>query len=324
MFKASFASAVSLVLALGLSAPAEAAGSPFADNAGKAVAKVDSGLKPSESDTLESRSVLDPKQKIKEDSATFRADGKVVVVLRAVGAVAPVSGDTVVGRAVQRKKVKRARAGTRKVLIYTTGEKGNPGLTIAAWSERTGVNYQIVSRGPVSRGELLKLVEALPADGVQASRKARRAIRSAPPARRRSEPTQRSTNSLFVDGAGAPDDDLGDEANLCNGCSYSYSNYVWMWQRILMADAYLQGSLDCSFGSLTASSTRNWQSGHGLSADGIVGWNTRTKADNYITDMGGTTVRYTGLLQNVRFDRLTSNAYYYNSTRINYTNASLC
>ncbi len=324
MFKASFASAVSLVLALGLSAPVEAAGSPFADNAGKAVAKVDPGLKPSESDTLESQSVLDPKQKLKEDSATFRADGKVVVVLRAVGAVAPVSGDTVVGRVVQRKKVERARAGIRNVLIYTTGEGSNPGLTIAAWSERTGVNYRIVSRGRVSRGELLKLVKALPADGVQASRKARRTIRSAPPARRQPEPTRRSTGSLFVDGANAPHDDLGDEATLCNGCSYSYSNYVWMWQRILMADAHLQGSLDCSFGSLTTSSTRNWQSWQGLSADGVVGWNTRTKADDYIVDMGGSTVRYTGLWQNVRFDRLASNAYHYNSVRINYTNASLC
>jgi peptidoglycan hydrolase-like protein with peptidoglycan-binding domain len=304
VYKASFALSLSLALVLGFGAPAGAAESPFEDGAEKAVKKVAPGLKRVERDTRQSRSVLDADQKIKEDTVTFRGNGRVVAVMRAVGAVAPVNGETVAGRAKQRKtvKAKRARVGTRKVLIYKTGE-GGPGLTIAAWTERTGVNYQIVSR---------------------ASRKAPRAIEKAPPAAPQPEVTQRSTSSLFVDGAGDPKDDFGDEANLCNGCSYSHSNYVWLWQRILMADAYLQGSLDCSFGSLTAAGTKNWQGAHGLTKDGVVGKQTRTVADNFLVDLGGSSVRYLGLAQNILFDRLTSNAYYYGSKRINYTNATLC
>jgi peptidoglycan hydrolase-like protein with peptidoglycan-binding domain len=325
VYKASFALSLSLALVLGFGAPAGAAESPFEDGAEKAVKKVAPGLKRVERDTRQSRSVLDADQKIKEDTVTFRGNGRVVAVMRAVGAVAPVNGETVAGRAKQRKtvKAKRARVGTRKVLIYKTGE-GGPGLTIAAWTERTGVNYQIVSRDGLSRSELVKLVKALPADDTRASRKARRAIEKAPPAAPQPEVTQRSTSSLFVDGAGDPKDDFGDEANLCNGCSYSHSNYVWLWQRILMADAYLQGSLDCSFGSLTAAGTKNWQGAHGLTKDGVVGKQTRTVADNFLVDLGGSSVRYLGLAQNILFDRLTSNAYYYGSKRINYTNATLC
>lgn len=324
MKKASFAISVSLVMALGVGAPAEAAEPTFAEKAEKAAKAVDPSLRQSEKDSRRSRSVLDPDQELKEESVTFRANGKVVAVTRAVGAVAPVNGETVVGRSKQRKAVKRARVGTRKVLIYTTGESG-PGLTVATWSERTGVNYQIASRGPLSRSELIALVKALPVDDTRPSRKARRAIKAAPRAVPRSEPARRSTSNLFVDGAGTPTDDFGNEANLCSGCSYSTGNYVWLWQRILMADAYLQGSLDCSFGSLTAAGTKNWQKSLGLTADGIVGAGTRNAADDFLIDIGGTTVRYVGVAQNILFDRLTSGyAYYYGSKKVTYNTTTLC
>ncbi|WP_106402113.1 peptidoglycan-binding domain-containing protein [Actinocorallia populi] len=324
MHKASFALAASLTLALSLGSPAGAAASPFADNAEAALEKIDPGLEPSEEKALQSKSVLDEDQAVKEDHATFRSQGRALVVMRSVGAVPPVSGEIAVGRSVQKKKVQRARAGVRNVVIYNTAEDGVSGLTVAAWSERDGVNYRIASRDALSRGDLIKLVKALPADTTKPSRKARRAIESAPPAERRPEPVQRSTSSLFVDGAGDPGDDLGDEANLCNGCAYSYSNYVWMWQRILQADAFLVGSMDCSFGPLTTSGTKNWQSDKGLTSDGIVGANTRKRADDYILDGGGTSVFYLGEWQNAYFHRLTNNAYHVSSKRMNYTNATMC
>lgn len=322
MIKAPLALTASLVLALSLGSPA-AADPPFADRAEEALAKVDSELERSESRTLESAAVLDADQTVEEDVATFRSEGRALAVVRSVGAVAPVEGDTAVS-GTGRKRVERARVGVRKVLIYNTGEDGVSGLTIAAWSERTGVNYQIASRRALSRKELVELVKALPADSAEPSREARRAIESAPPAERRSESARRSVGSLFVDGAGEPTDDLGDEADLCNGCAYSYSNYVWMWQKILEADAYLQGSIDCSFGALTASGTANWKSAHGLTAEGTFGVNARKRADDYIMLGDGTSVFYLGEWKNLYLNRLSANAYYSGSKRINYTNASLC
>lgn len=57
---------------------------------------------------------------------------------------------------------------------------------------------------------------------------------------------------------------------------------VKSWQNILWIDGRLSstGEIDGIFGSVTNSATRNWQSGHGLTADGWVGYNTWYRARN--------------------------------------------
>jgi len=322
--KALLALATSSVLALGLAAPAQAAPPPFEKNAEKAVSEVDPTLRLSESAELESESSLDPAQTVKIDDVTFRGSGKVVSVLRSVGAVRKVTSDTTVGRVLQKKKVKRAKAGARDVLISSTADRYGPGLTIATWTERTGVNYQVISRDGLDRAGLLKVVKALPADDTKASRKARRAVESAPPARKRVE--SRSASSLYVDGAGTITDDWGDEGTLCNGCSYSNSNYTFMWQKVLWADNRLAaGAVDCSFGSQTASATVNWQNWMGVSADGIVGATTRGRADNYLSQLETESVRYAGYSQIIYFTRNSSNnRYMFNGRYFGYTYTTLC
>ena len=323
MFKASFAMTVSLVVALALtSAPADA-DPPFEEGAQAAVAAADPGLRPSENGTLQGQSLLDPAQSVKIDQATFRAPGKVVAVVRTVGAVPVVDGDTAVGRVLRTEKVERARVGGRKVIISTTADRYGPGLTVATWTERTGVNYRVSSREALTRAQLIKIIKELPADGTQVSRKAKSTIKS----RRVPRPVEpRSASSLYVDGAGDVSDDWGDEGTLCNGCSYSNSNYTFMWQKVLWADSRLAaGSIDCAFGSQTASATANWQSWMGISADGIVGSTTRGRADNYLLVSDTTTVFYQGDSVFMSFVRnSTNNRYMMNGRYFGYTYTTLC
>ena len=73
---------------------------------------------------------------------------------------------------------------------------------------------------------------------------------------------------------------------ICNGCTVSRGNIVAMWQLMLMSSVSGLGScesfVDGVFGPRTAAATRTWQSDHNLSADGVVGRNTWTKAQSYL------------------------------------------
>jgi peptidoglycan hydrolase-like protein with peptidoglycan-binding domain len=93
--------------------------------------------------------------------------------------------------------------------------------------------------------------------------------------------------TTFVDGAGALTDDFGDHYSelghsLCNGCAdSSNTDLVLMWQSILVAEGLLpESGIDGDFGPKTASATVNWQKRYGIGADGRVGNQTWSKADD--------------------------------------------
>jgi len=80
----------------------------------------------------------------------------------------------------------------------------------------------------------------------------------------------------------------------CGTCVNS-GNVVITWQMILWADGLAnecdstsntKTGFDGQFGPLTASATKTWQSRHGLTADGIVGPNTWSKARGHFTAEG--------------------------------------
>jgi hypothetical protein len=322
-----------LALVLSLAAPAHAAAGPaFARSAKKAVSAVAPSYSLKTSRVQSSVAELDPAQKATVDTAVFASGNKIVGVQRVVGASRQVSRATVPGnaRVLSTTSVRRAGAGARSVIVTSTADKWGPGLTIASWTERSGVNYEVVSRGAVGAGDLLKIVRALPKDSSAVSKKTLSRIAKAKPpvasnvdeivkGPQTSGPAQRSTTNYTVDGSGAVTDDWVNEANLCSGCSYSSGNYTGMWQLVLYADKKLAwSSIDCSFGSGTASATRSWQSAEGLSSDGIVGANTRGRADNYLS--GNSTVTYWGTYDTISFTRSTSSYYYYyGGTRLSYS-----
>ena len=75
---------------------------------------------------------------------------------------------------------------------------------------------------------------------------------------------------------------------LCTSSScVSQGNLVGAWQSILYADGYLSlcggSGVDGHFGPITKTATQNWQSAHGLVADGIVGPKTWGKARSGLT-----------------------------------------
>ncbi|RAY17313.1 hypothetical protein DPM19_03080 [Actinomadura craniellae] len=92
-----------------------------------------------------------------------------------------------------------------------------------------------------------------------------------------------------------------------------------MWQYILYADNnMLWSEVDCVFGGGTAAATRQWQRAEGLTADGVVGPNTRGRADNYLA-ANGTAVTYFGATGTLSFTRSSgAGYYYYNGIRITY------
>jgi hypothetical protein len=104
-----------------------------------------------------------------------------------------------------------------------------------------------------------------------------------------------SAANRIVQGDGVVHDDLADEATLCNGCAYWNGNYAGFWQAILWADGFLSDSqVDCEFGPITATATRNWQKRFGLQDDGIVGPRTRGLVDDWLFESGGFVI-YPGL-----------------------------
>lgn len=114
-------------------------------------------------------------------------------------------------------------------------------------------------------------------------------------------PAQASTTQ--VDGSGVLNNDFGDHYeelgnSLCNGCGDSQNtDLVVMWQSILLAEGYLgKSDIDGYFGSKTTEATKKWQRKAGLTADGMVGDNTWSRADTRLywsqDSAGWWTVKY--------------------------------
>jgi hypothetical protein len=322
-----------LTLVFSLAPPAHAAvGSTFAQSVNEAVVSVAPSYSYKSSHVETSVSELDPAQQSTVDTAVFAAGDKILGVQRVVGASRQVSPATVAGnaRVLSRASVRRSGAGARPVIVTSTADEWGPGLTVASWTERSGVNYQVVSRDAVGAADLLKIAQALPTDSSTVSgATASRIAKAKPPAAADVDgivkgsqtpgPAQRSTSNYTVDGSGTVTDDWANEATLCAGCTYSNGNYTGMWQLVLYADKKLSwSSIDCSFGSGTASATRSWQTSEGLGSDGVVGTNTRGRADNYLS--GNSSVTYWGTYDAISFTRSTSSYYYYyGGTRLSYS-----
>ncbi|KUO18715.1 peptidoglycan-binding domain-containing protein [Streptomyces dysideae] len=108
-----------------------------------------------------------------------------------------------------------------------------------------------------------------------------------------------SYGTTFVDGGGVLTDDFGDHFeelgnSLCVGCGESSgTDIVLLWQAILVAEHYLDfHEADGYFGPKTKEATIKWQRAAGLSADGMVGNATWSKADDRLVWVGSSTVRY--------------------------------
>jgi peptidoglycan hydrolase-like protein with peptidoglycan-binding domain len=325
---------LSLVCSFGSPAHA-AAGTTFAESVKKAVVSVAPSYAYKSSGVETPVSELDPAQKSTVDTAVFAAGNKILGVQRVVGASRPVASATVPGnaRVLSSTSVRRSGAGTRTVIVTSTADEWGRGLTVASWTERSGINYQLVSRDAVGAADLLKIAQTLPQDSSTVSATtASRIAKAGPPATADVDgivkgsqtpgAAQRSTSNSNVDGSGTVTDDWANEATLCAGCSYSSGNYTGMWQLVLYADKKLSwAGIDCAFGSGTASATRSWQSAEGLGSDGVVGTNTRGRADNYLS--GNSSVTYWGTYDTVTFTRSTSSYYYYyGGTRLSYNFAA--
>ena len=330
-----------LALVLAPAAPAAAATS-FAAAVTRAVHSAAPGFALRHATTGLGRSEVGGGGRTVATTVTFVSGRRLIAVQRLVGGLyeATRSATLLDRRVLGRLPVRRPGAGTRPAALTSTVASGTGGLTVLSWSERAGVNYSVVARGGVSGAVLAKIAQALPKDGTTVNAATRSLIAHARPQRLPSTvdagrtlpagPTAADrraaavdgitlksgvvalgTDNLTVDGAGAVDDDLGDEGTLCSGCSWSSGNYTGMWQLTLYDDGKLSwGAIDCSFGSKTASATRSWQSREGLSSDGIVGHGTRSTADNYLH--GNSYVTYFGLYNDTSYDRsLSSYRYYY-------------
>jgi hypothetical protein len=106
--------------------------------------------------------------------------------------------------------------------------------------------------------------------------------------------------TTFVDGDGTLTDDWGEQFgelgnSLCYGCgNSSNTDIVVLWQSILASEHLLDLSeTDGDFGPRTRDATITWQKRYGLSADGMVGDATWSKADDLLVwNSSGTRVSY--------------------------------
>ncbi|GIF68286.1 hypothetical protein Ais01nite_63210 [Asanoa ishikariensis] len=98
-------------------------------------------------------------------------------------------------------------------------------------------------------------------------------------------PARASAAQGVISGSGAVTDDFGDEATLSRTGPWRRSTAVALWQTILAAEGFIDNEgIDCEFGPGTEAGTKSFQRRYGLGADGIVGPNTWSKADNYLVN----------------------------------------
>ncbi|WP_399888894.1 peptidoglycan-binding protein [Streptomyces sp. BBFR51] len=129
-------------------------------------------------------------------------------------------------------------------------------------------------------------------------------------------PASANVSQGVVFGSGTITDDWGDEGPLWEGSRYQISNAVGLWQYVLWAEgateqngsAYDYADIDCDFGPNTTYATKKLQSRWGLAADGAVGGDTFSIADNHLRGSTGR-VSYVGKVRTITFTRASSGSY---------------
>ncbi|MBD0839222.1 peptidoglycan-binding domain-containing protein [Streptomyces sp. TRM68416] len=104
-------------------------------------------------------------------------------------------------------------------------------------------------------------------------------------------PASAAASDGYLSGSGYTYDDWDDEGTLSSS-SYAKSNATCLWQKILWAEGAIEkdgtkydtADIDGHFGSNTTHATKNLQKRWGLSADGLVGKKTFTKAGDKLKD----------------------------------------
>lgn len=136
--------------------------------------------------------------------------------------------------------------------------------------------------------------------GIAAAAAAMASVLATSPAHAAYSQNSGAYSTTFADGAGKLTDDFGDHFDelgnsLCYGCGNSWNtDVVVLWQSILVAEDLLDfGDIDGQFGPGTRDATIAWQKRYGLSADGKVGDNTWSKADDQLK-WSGSVVLYDG------------------------------
>ncbi|MFD5648333.1 peptidoglycan-binding protein [Streptomyces sp. NPDC127039] len=111
-------------------------------------------------------------------------------------------------------------------------------------------------------------------------------------------------STSFVDGGGVVTDDFGEHYeelgnSLCYGCgNSSNTDIVALWQSILAAEDLLDlDDIDGQFGPATRAATAAWQQRYRLSADGMVGNDTWSRADDRLVWLSSRQITYTGSYQ---------------------------
>ncbi|MDH6523284.1 hypothetical protein M2163_000211 [Streptomyces sp. SAI-135] len=129
-------------------------------------------------------------------------------------------------------------------------------------------------------------------------------------------PASASISQGVVFGSGTITDDWGDEGPLWAGGTYQLSNAVGLWQYVLWAEgateqngtAFDYADIDCDFGANTTYATKKLQTRWGLGADGAVGSQTFSIADNHLRGSTGE-VTYFGRAHAVTFVRSSAGSY---------------
>lgn len=139
-------------------------------------------------------------------------------------------------------------------------------------------------------------------------------------------PANASVNQGYISGFDTVTDDWGDEGELARN-TFPNSNASGLWQLVLYADGYLgAGEVDCEFGPRTEAATKRWQGDRQLRADGRVGVNTFSRADNNLRITADPLiVEYDGSYASVYFRREQGVYYIYPSVPAYYrVKSSLC
>ncbi|WP_411099871.1 peptidoglycan-binding domain-containing protein [Streptomyces sp. x-45] len=129
-------------------------------------------------------------------------------------------------------------------------------------------------------------------------------------------PASANVSQGVVFGSGTITDDWGDEGPLWTESKYRVSNAVGLWQYVLWAEgateqngtAFDYADIDCDYGPNTTYATKKLQARWGLAADGAVGGDTFSIADNHLRGNTGR-VSYTGKVRTVFFIRADSGNY---------------